>query len=567
MECYSNVRWPLKRSVNTTFNNAEARGRVPLILMKYIIVTGGVLSGLGKGISASSIGLLLKHCGYSVTVIKIDPYLNCDAGTMNPFEHGEVFVLSDGGEVDLDLGNYERFLGIELSRDHNITTGKVYRKVIERERRGDFLGKTVQIIPHITNEIRETIVNVGESSNSDICLVEMGGTVGDIESMPFLEAARQLRSLKGRDDVVVVHTTLVPVMGVVGEQKTKPTQHSVKTLMGLGILPDIIVCRSDEPLAKSTKAKISLFCDIPEDAIVGAHDVQNVYQVPLLFHKQGLTTYILTRLGLEVREPKLEPWIKFVERVVNPKGLLKIAIVGKYTGLRDSYLSLIKSLDHAGAEVGMKVKILWIESEDKEPEMMFEQLAKADGMIIPGGFGVRGIEGKIEAARYARENGLPFLGICLGLQIAVIEFSRNVLGLEGANSTEFDPDAPHPVVTILPEQLKIEEMGGTMRLGSQETIVKPDTKAFSLYDSESIWERHRHRYEIEPDYIERIEQGGFKFSGHSVDGRKMEIGELPSHPFLIGCQFHPEFLSRPGKPAPLFMGLVKAAVEFQNKRS
>lgn len=541
-------------------------------MMKYIFVSGGVLSGLGKGIATSSLGLLLKRSGLSVTSIKVDPYLNCDAGTMNPYEHGEVFVLHDGGEVDLDLGNYERFLDTTLSSDHNITTGKIYRSVIEKERRGDYLGKTVQIIPHIVQEIKNTITNVAKRSGVDICLIELGGTVGDMESMPFLEAARQLHMELGGKDVIFIHTTLIPIMGVVGEQKTKPTQHSVKELRSIGIQPDIIIGRCSEPLQDVTKEKISLFCNVPVNAVFTAHDVSPIYKVPLLLHKQGLTDYVRDRLELPLNKTDLEVWKDFVKRVESPVETIRIALVGKYTGLKDSYISHYKAFEHSGAKACVSVDIVWIDAPERGPnfekelELLRKDLSKVHGILVPGGFGVRGTEGKIEAIRYARENDIPFLGICLGLQLAITEFTRNVMGLQGANSTEFDEDTPHPVVDILPEQLRVTQMGATMRLGAQKCMVKDNTLAHRLYGKNEIWERHRHRYEINPDWIDKIQKAGLLFSGISEDGIKMEIGELKGSRYHIGCQFHPEFLSRPEKPAPLFLGLVEAAKDYKRSR-
>ncbi len=534
--------------------------------MKYIVVTGGVLSGLGKGITTSSIGLLLKSCGYKVTAIKIDPYLNCDAGTMNPYQHGEVFVLDDGSEVDLDLGNYERFLDISLTTNHNITTGKVYKEVIEKERQGSYLGQTVQIIPHITNQILRGIINVAENSGVNITLIEMGGTVGDIESMPFLEASRQLHSEVGHQDVVFVHTTLVPIMGVVGEQKTKPTQHSVKQLMGLGIQPDIIVCRGFEPLKKATRMKISLFCDVSPEAIVSAHDVKNVYQVPLLLHKQGLTQFLLKRLNLKSKGPELKTWENYVNKDKRKRGKVKIALVGKYTGLKDSYMSHIRALDHAGTEVGTNIKIVWLEAGDIEKRRVNKKLEKANGILIPGGFGQRGSEGKIHAVRVAREKGIPFLGICFGFQLAAIEFARNVLNLKGANSSELNPKTRFPVVDLLPEQLDVSDMGGTMRLGAQPIVIQKGSFAHQLYKSLKISERHRHRYEINPNYLEKIENAGLRFSGRSPDKIRMEIAELKGHPYFLASQFHPEFKSRPNRPTPLFLGFVKAAYKHKKRK-
>ncbi len=540
--------------------------------MKFIFVTGGVLSGLGKGITTSSIGLLLKRSGVKVTAIKIDPYLNADAGTMNPYEHGEVFVLDDGGEVDLDLGNYERFLDVVLGSDHNITTGKVYRAVIDKERRGDYLGKTVQIIPHIVNEIKAMITSVGEASGAEVVLVEMGGTVGDMESMPFLEAARQLQMEVGEENLLFVHTTLIPIMGAVGEQKTKPTQHSVKELRSIGVQPDIIVGRCTEPLNDDTKNKIALFCNVPAERVYSAHDVKYTYEVPSLLLKQGIIEAINGDLNLKIKGCDMESWERFVERIDRPEDVIRIALVGKYTGLKDSYISHYKSFEHSGAEVGVRVEIAWIDAPegsktfDKEVERMQGEISRCHGVLVPGGFGTRGSEGKIEAIRYARENDIPFLGICLGLQMAVIEFCRNVMGLEGANSTEFDPDTPHPVVDILPEQLRVTQKGGTMRLGAQKTIIEKGTMAFDLYGKVEIMERHRHRYEVNPDYIDRIQKAGLRFSGISEDGIKMEISELEGSRFHMGCQFHPEFLSRPQRPAPLFRGFTQAAFDYKRKK-
>jgi CTP synthase len=539
--------------------------------VKFIFVSGGVLSGLGKGIVTSSIGLLLGRSGVKVTAIKVDPYLNCDAGTMNPYEHGEVFVLHDGGEVDLDLGNYERFLDIHLSSHHNITTGKIYRSVIEKERKGDYLGKTVQIVPHIVLEIRDTITKVAAASGADVCMVELGGTVGDIESMPFLEAARQMHMVLGSSNVLFVHTTLVPIMGVVGEQKTKPTQHSVKELRAIGIQPDVIVGRCAEPLNRSTKEKISLFCNVPTEAVFSAHDVPTINRVPLLLHEQGITDHVMTRLALAKRETDLDDWREYTRRVEEPEEVVRIAIVGKYTGLKDSYISHYKAFEHSGAEACARVEVEWLnapekgEGYEKGLKDMLEALRTCDGLLVPGGFGIRGTEGKIEAIRFARENDIPFLGICLGLQLAVVEYARNVMGLKGANSTEFDPDTRYPVVDILPEQLRVTQKGATMRLGAQKSIVSKGTRAYELYKREEIWERHRHRYEINPDWLDRLRAGGYVFSAVSEDGIKMEIGELPRNRFHLGCQFHPEFLSHPVKPAPLFLGLVRAAME--RKRS
>lgn len=537
--------------------------------MKYVIVTGGVLSGLGKGITTSSIGRQMKERAYNVTAVKIDPYLNCDAGTMNPYQHGEVYVLNDGGEVDLDLGNYERFLDTNLGSDHNITTGKVYKAVIEKERRGDYLGKTVQIIPHITNEIKDRIKKVAKDTGADIVLVELGGTVGDIESMPFLEAVRQLhREVGGDENCIFVHTTLVPFIGVVGEQKTKPTQHSVKELRSIGIQPHIIVARAERPLEYDIKRKISLFCNVPLEAVFSAPDAKSIYQVPILFEEQGMAGYILKRLKLDEKEERkadYSDWNRFVSRLLNPREEVNIAIIGKYTGLADSYMSHTEALNHAASRAEVKVNKLWVEAEDIETSGGHPAFEKAHGILVPGGFGDRGTEGKVLAAKYVRENKIPFLGICLGFQLATIEFARSVLVLEGANSSEFDEDCPHPVVDLLPEQKDIKDMGATMRLGAHKVKVKEGSRAHGLYGKTEISERHRHRYEINPDYIERIENAGLEYTGKSIDGRRMEIGELRDHPYFIISQFHPEFNSRPLRPSPLHYGLVLAAAERKNR--
>ena len=546
--------------------------------MKYVVVTGGVLSGLGKGITASSIGVLLKSAGLSVTSVKIDPYLNCDAGTMSPFEHGEVYVLDDGGEVDLDLGNYERFLDISLTKDNNITTGKVYQAVIERERRGDYLGKTVQVIPHITNEIQEWIERVANISSDgsgeipDACVIELGGTVGDIESAPFVEALRQFQFRVGEDNICFVHVSLVPVMGPVGEQKTKPTQHTVKELRGLGIIPDILVCRSEHPLNIETREKLAAFCHVSPEAVVSAHDVSNIYRIPILLEEQGVSKVLAKEIGFELPDsrPLLEDWIKMADTVDNLDEIIKIAMVGKYTGLSDSYLSVIKALQHSSYEVNRKLEINWIESEsldDKkladDPEKYSEAwdvLKNADGILVPGGFGIRGIEGKIKAAEYARINKIPYLGVCLGLQIATIEFCRNVLGMENANSTEFDENTPHPAVIFMPEISKTH-MGGTMRLGAKPTpFLVDDCKIKRLYGNKKyVDERHRHRYEVNPELIEQIESAGLIYVGKDETGQRCEIMELNDHPYYVGTQYHPEFKSRPGKPSPPFLGLLMAA--------
>ena len=524
---------------------------------------------MGKGITASSIGRLLKSRGINVTSIKIDPYLNIDAGTMNPFEHGEVYVLDDGGEVDLDLGNYERFMDLHLGMDNNITTGKVYRTVIENERRGEYLGKTVQIIPHITNEIKRRITAVARQSGADVAIVELGGTVGDIESMPFLEAARQLgRDLGREENVMFIHTTLIPIMGSVGEEKSKPTQHSVRDLMSVGIKPDIIVGRCSRELSESAKAKIAMFCDVDENAVISCPDARSIYEVPLILERQGVADLIIDRMKLAPMTTgrHMEKWERFLDNIVNPSSEITIALVGKYTALADSYLSQLEALTHAGAERCCHVGIKFVDSDTLLHGDPGDILGDVDGILVPGGFGVRGVEGKIAAARYARENGVPFLGVCLGFQIATIEIARDVLGLEGADSTEFEPGTKHPVIFIMPEQAGVTQMGGTMRLGAQTVLVEKGSKAEALYGADRISERHRHRYEVNPGYIDRFEEAGWKFTGRSEDGTKMEIGELEGHPYFVASQFHPEFKSRPMKPSPLHQGLVDAAMAYRKGR-
>ena len=538
--------------------------------MKYVVVSGGVLSGLGKGVTASSIGVLLKAAGLRVTSIKIDPYLNSDAGTMSPFEHGEVFVLDDGGEVDLDLGNYERFLDINLSKDNNLTTGKIYAKVIEAERRGDYLGKTVQVIPHITDAVQDWIEDVaarpadGSDETPDACIIELGGTVGDIESSPYVEALRQFQFRVGRENVTFVHVSLVPVMGPVGEQKTKPTQHTVKELRGLGITPDILVCRSSAPLNEETRNKLAAFCHVKPEAVMSTHDVPNIYHVPLMLQEQGLCDI----LGVDCSATgMLDEWKAMAYHLDTLTEEVHIAMVGKYTDLSDAYLSVIKSLQHAAMAVDRKLVIDWIEAshlEDgwdaEEHNTAWEALRAADGVLVPGGFGDRGVEGKVKAAHYARTESVPYLGICLGLQIATIEFCRNVLGMKGANSTEFEDNPEHAAVVFMPEISKTH-LGGTMRLGSRPTLWQHDGSTIrALYGpGDAVDERHRHRYEVNPDLIERIEEAGLVFVGKDESGQRCEIFELNDHPYYVGVQFHPEFKSRPGRPSPPFLGLLKAA--------
>jgi len=534
--------------------------------MKYIIVTGGVISGLGKGITTSSIAKILKNRGMKVTAIKIDPYLNYDAGTMNPYQHGEVFVLEDGGEVDLDLGNYERFLDTNLTFDHNITTGKVYKTVIERERRGEYLGKTVQIIPHITEEIKRRIKKIAVETGADVTVIEIGGTVGDIESMPFLEAARQLWIEEGFRNVLFVHTTLVPIMDVVGEQKTKPTQHSVKELRSLGIQPDIIIGRAKEKLTTETRRKISLFCNVPYEAVISAPDARSIYEVPLIFEEQGLGEYIMGKLQLWGENPNWKSWIRFLSNLYNPRDEVTIAIVGKYVNLKDSYISHSEALTHVAAKLKTKINLKWIDSEKIEDEGT-GMLEGSHGILIPGGFGARGSEGKIMAAKYAREHNVPFLGVCFGFQLAVVEFARNVLGYEDANSTELQPSTSAPVIDLLPEQRDVENLGGTMRLGAQKIVIESGSMAHRIYGRREIKERHRHRYEVNPEYIDEFEKHGLHFSGKDEAGKRMELFELKEHIFYMGSQFHPEFKSRPLKPSPLHLELVRAAKSYKTQNN
>ncbi len=528
----------------------------PSLGNKFIFVTGGVMSGLGKGITAASTGRLLANAGFDVTAVKIDPYLNVDAGTMNPYQHGEVYVLKDGGEVDLDLGNYERFLDIDMTFDHNVTTGKTYRHVIEKERAGDYLGDTVQIIPHITDDIKRRIREA--AAGHDVCIVEVGGTVGDIEGMPYLEALRQFSHEEDSEDLIFAHVTLVPYSKN-GEQKTKPTQHSVKELRSIGLQPDILVGRCDEELDPETKEKIALFCDVPVDAVFSNPDVEDIYHVPLMVEEEGLDDYVMNRLDLASDSlPTAErnnEWRKIVTRETT--GEIDIALVGKYA-LEDAYLSIHESLKHAGFETRTDVNVLWVDADEMD-DAHADRLERADGIIVPGGFGARGTEGKIEAVRYARENEVPFLGLCLGFQMAVVEFARNVCGFAGANSTEMGEDTPHPVIDILPEQYEIDDMGGTMRLGAHETGIDAGTLAHDVYGADSCTERHRHRYEVNPEYIDALESEGLVFSGRA--GNRMEILELPGHPFFFGTQFHPEFRSRPGRASPPFVELVETILE------
>jgi len=526
---------------------------------KHIFVTGGVASSLGKGLTASSLGRLLKLRGHRVTLQKLDPYINIDPGTMNPFEHGEVFVTDDGGETDLDLGHYERFIDESLSRNSNATTGSIYQAVLAAERRGDYLGKTVQVIPHITDEIKRRVERVARN-DVDVVITEVGGTVGDIEILPFLEAIRQFRNMVGRDNVCYIHVTLVPFIGPSGEQKTKPTQHSVTELRSRGIQPDIIVCRSEDPLSEDLKRKISMMCDVDERAVVNAADAKNIYELPLILHDEGLDDVVCDVLRLE-GEPDLSYWEQFVAKVEAASTPVRIGLIGKYIELPDAYLSVVESLKHAGFHHGADVDIEWIQSESVEGLLAAGQLADLDGIVIPGGFGYRGVEGKIAAARYAREEGVPCLGLCLGLQAMAIEFARDVVGLTDANSTEFEPTTQHPVIDLMLEQRGIEDKGGTMRLGAYYAVLAPGSQVHHAYGEPVVSERHRHRYEFNDQYRGQLEGAGLWCSGTSPDNRLVEFIELPGHPFWVGTQAHPEFKSRPDRPHPLFRELIAAALE------
>jgi CTP synthase len=527
---------------------------------KYIFVTGGVASGLGKGITTASLGRLFKSRGLRVTLQKLDPYINVDPGTMNPFEHGEVFVLDDGAETDLDLGHYERFVDENLRRESNVTTGAIYSSVIAKERRGDFLGKTVQVIPHITNEIKDRVRSLAENEDAEVLIVEVGGTVGDIESLPFLEAIRQLRNEVGRENCAFVHVSLMPYIGPTGELKTKPTQHSVKELRSLGLQPDVIVCRSDRAFSDHVKEKISLLCDVPISGVVAAVDADSIYEVPMILHREGLDDYLARHLRLEAG-PDLSDWSGLVERIQSASDVVDIAIVGKYVNLRDAYLSVIEALRHGGFLHGADVRLTWVPSDELVADAP-RILAGVHGVVVPGGFGWRGVEGKLEAIRFARERGVPYLGLCLGLQTAVIEFARDVCGLEGANSSEFDPATPHPVIDLLPEQAGVTEMGATMRLGAQACHLVPGTRAADAYGEDVVWERHRHRYEVNPAYHDLLQDRGLVLSGWSPDRRLVEVIELADHPFFVASQFHPELRSRPTRPHPLFREFIGAALRL-----
>ena len=532
---------------------------------KHIFVTGGVASSLGKGLTASSLGRLLKLRGLRVTMQKLDPYINVDPGTMNPFEHGEVFVTDDGGETDLDLGHYERFIDEPLTRNSNATTGSIYQSVLAAERRGDYLGKTVQVIPHITDEIKRRIKRVS-TDDVDVVITEVGGTVGDIEILPFLEALRQMRSDVGRDNICYIHVTLVPFIGPSGEQKTKPTQHSVTELRSRGIQPDIIVCRSEAPLSDNLKRKISNLCNVDEDAVVNAADAKNIYELPLILHDEGLDTVALKVLRLDA-PIDLQPWREFVDKVEAATRPVRIGLIGKYVDYQDAYLSVVESIKHAGFHHGAKVEIDWIQAEEVEGLLATARLGDLDGMIIPGGFGDRGFEGKIAAAGYARENDIPCLGICLGLQAMTVDFARNVMGLAGANSTEMDPNTPHPVIDLMHDQRDVSDKGGTQRLGAYYAILEPGSRAFQAYGEPVVSERHRHRWELNATWKPRMEAAGLRCSGLSPDRRLVEFIELDDHPFWVATQAHPEFKSRPDRPHPLFRELAAAALARREARS
>lgn len=530
-------------------------------MTKFVFVTGGVVSSIGKGIVAASLGRLLKSRDYSVSILKLDPYINVDPGTMSPFQHGEVFVTEDGAETDLDLGHYERFTDTSMSRLNSVTTGSIYQAVINKERRGDYMGGTVQVIPHITNEIKERIQRVAKNTNPDVVITEIGGTVGDIESLPFLEAIRQFRKDVGRQNVLYMHVTLVPWIPSAGEMKTKPTQHSVKELRSIGIQPDILVCRSDRPLPDGLKQKTAEFCDVSAECVISCQDASSIYEVPLALEAEGLAQQTIELLQLGQRQPDLSQWRTIVERQANPTHQVEVAIVGKYVRLNDAYLSVVEALRHAAIATNGELHLRWINSEDLEIEGADALLHKVHGIVVPGGFGVRGVDGKIAAVEYAREHQIPFLGLCLGMQCSVIEWARHVARLDDAHSAEFAPNCQYPVINLLPEQQDVVDLGGTMRLGLYPCSLTPNTLAYKLYQKPLIYERHRHRYEFNNAYRNLFLESGFVISGTSPDGRLVEIIELPSHPFFIACQFHPEFQSRPSTPHPLFKGFIEAIAQ------
>lgn len=531
-------------------------------MAKYIFVTGGVVSSLGKGITAASLGRLLKNRGLKVTIQKFDPYINIDPGTMSPYQHGEVFVTDDGAETDLDLGHYERFIDINLSKSSNVTAGKIYLSVINKERKGDYLGSTVQVIPHITNEIKERVYRVGKEDNADVVITEIGGTVGDIESLPFLEAIRQVKKEVGRNDVLYLHVTLLPYIAAAGELKTKPTQHSVKELRGIGITPDIIVCRTEYDISSDMRDKLALFCDIDSDAVIQNKTAASIYEVPLMLQEEGLDRIVLEKLKIDAGDADMTDWRKMVHKIINPSNTVKIAIVGKYVALPDAYLSVAEALRHAGIANDTAIQIHWINAEEIEDAAvdLKKCFADIDGILVPGGFGDRGVEGKIKAIQYARENKVPFFGLCLGMQCAVVEFARNVCNMAGAHSTEFNPETPFPVIDLMSEQVAVEEKGGTMRLGIYPCKVPEDTLTCQAYQDEIIYERHRHRWEFNNAYREQLTQAGLVIGGTLPNGRLVEIIEVKDHPWFVGTQFHPELKSRPTNPHPLFREFIKAAL-------
>ncbi|ADY57562.1 CTP synthase [Syntrophobotulus glycolicus DSM 8271] len=536
-------------------------------MTKFVFVTGGVVSSLGKGITAASLGCLFKNRGLKVAIQKFDPYINVDPGTMSPYQHGEVFVTDDGAETDLDLGHYERFTDVPLSKNSNVTTGKIYWSVITKERKGEYLGGTVQVIPHITNEIKERVYRVARESQPDVVITEIGGTVGDMESLPFLEAIRQVRGDVGRENVCYVHVTLLPYLQATGEVKTKPAQHSVKELRGIGIQPNVLVCRCEHQLRKDLKEKLALLCDIDQEAIITVMNAQTIYEVPLLLKKEGMDDIVLRCLGIEAPQPELAAWKKMVNKIKSPCKSVEIAIVGKYVALPDAYLSVAEALRHAGTQNEASVKIKWVNSEALEDQDfdLKNYFKDVDGILVPGGFGNRGIEGKIKAIQYARESKVPYLGICLGMQCAVIEFARNICGMKDANSTEFNPESKYPVIDLLPEQKDIEDMGGTMRLGISPIKLRQQSVTYASYMNEVIYERHRHRYEVNNQFRPELEKKGLFFSGTSPDDRLVEVAELPEHPFFVASQYHPEFKSRPNRPHPLFQQFILASLNNQNK--
>jgi len=532
--------------------------------VKYVFVTGGVVSGLGKGITAASLGRLLKARGYTVTMQKFDPYINIDPGTMNPVQHGEVFVTDDGAETDLDLGHYERFIDESLSKNSNVTTGKIYWSVLQKERRGDFGGGTVQVIPHITNEIKPRFYRNPAAENTEIAIIEVGGTVGDIESQPFLEAIRQFQHEKGHENVILIHVTLIPYLKASQEMKTKPTQASVKDLQGMGIQPDILVCRSEYPLGVGIKDKIALFCNVPANHVLQNLDVEYLYEAPLAMEKENLAGVVCECLHLDCPEPDLKDWTEMVDYLKNPNTEVTVALVGKYIQLHDAYISVVEALKHGGIFSRATVNIKWIDSETVTADNVDELLGDVSGILVPGGFGTRGIDGKLEAIKYARTHNVPFLGLCLGMQLSIVEFARDVLGYNDAHSAELDPNTTHPVIHIMPEQIGIEDIGGTLRLGAYPCVLDKTSKAYEMYGTEQISERHRHRYEVNNDYRDALTSHGMKLSGLSPDGRIVEMIEIPEHPWFVATQAHPELKSRPNRPHPLFRGFIEAALKYQN---